>query len=83
METPSASTRTASRPYHIFDPYSLGNAIRYSREDFGLTQAEFAQEIGVSRRYLNALENGLETEHIRVVFRALRALHKWMAIHEA
>jgi len=38
--------------------YSLGNHLKEARLTFGLTQAELALRIGVSRRTINTIENG-------------------------
>jgi len=38
---------------------SLGNRLREARERAGLTQAELAERIGVSRKTVNTVENGV------------------------
>jgi len=37
----------------------LGNRIREARETQGFTQAELAERIGVSRKTVNTVENGV------------------------
>jgi putative transcriptional regulator len=37
----------------------LGNRIREARERRGLTQAELAGQVGVSRKTVNTVENGV------------------------
>ena len=37
----------------------LGNRIREARDARGLTQAELAERIGVSRKTVNTVENGV------------------------
>jgi putative transcriptional regulator len=37
----------------------LGNRIRETRESRGLTQAELAELVGVSRKTVNTVENGV------------------------
>jgi putative transcriptional regulator len=40
---------------------SLGNYLKEARAALGLTQAELAQRIGVSRKTINTVENGIFT----------------------
>lgn len=44
------------------------------REEAGLTQAEFAEGVGVHRPYLSGVERGRGTEQLARVFRMLRRL---------
>ncbi len=39
----------------------LGNRIKQAREELGLTQAELAVRIGVSRKTINTVENAVFT----------------------
>jgi len=39
----------------------LGNRLKEARAALGLTQAELAQRIGVSRKTINTVENGIFT----------------------
>lgn len=39
----------------------LENALKAERERLGLTQAELAERIGVSRKTINTIENGVFT----------------------
>jgi putative transcriptional regulator len=40
-------------------PEKLGNRLRAAREARGLTQAQLAERIGVSRKTVNTVENGI------------------------
>ena len=39
----------------------LGNCIKQAREELGLTQAELAVRVGVSRKTINTVENAVFT----------------------
>lgn len=54
----------------------LGRVIRTLREERGMTQDEFAEQIGVTRAYLIALEQGdtAKTKAFTRLFRALGTL---------
>jgi transcriptional regulator with XRE-family HTH domain len=60
--------------YRVYDARGLGHAIRYFRQEAGLTQAELAERTGIPRPYLVHIEQGHETEHLRKLFRILRNL---------
>jgi transcriptional regulator with XRE-family HTH domain len=51
------SKSTTSRRKHQIDLRAIGRRIRELR-GFEMTQADFANRIGVSQGYLSALENG-------------------------
>lgn len=61
-------------PYRIYDARSLGQALRYFRQEAHLTQAELAEKTGLNRQYIIEMEQGLETEQVRRLLRTLRAL---------
>lgn len=72
-----------SRPYRIYSPTSLGDAIRHYRHDAGLTQAQLAEAVGLQRSYLSELENGKETEQLTRLLRVLRRLGVRMTLDKA
>ena len=74
---------THSRPYRIYTPDNLGQAIRHFRNEQGLTQAELAERAGLNRTYLSALESGKETEQVRRILRVLRQLDVRMTLDRA
>jgi transcriptional regulator with XRE-family HTH domain len=68
------STGDDARPFRIYTATSIGQAIRHYRKQAGLTQAEFAEQVGVDRTYLSRLERGQETEQLRRILAMLRQL---------
>lgn len=52
----------------------LGNKIREAREAKGWTQAELAAEIGVSRKTINTVENGVFIPSTLVALKLAKAL---------
>jgi transcriptional regulator with XRE-family HTH domain len=62
------------RPFRIYTASSIGQGIRHYRKQAGLTQAEFAEQVGVDRTYLSRLERGQETEQLRRILAMLRQL---------
>ena len=62
------------RPFRIYSPASLGDALRHYRHEAGLSQAQLAEETGLQRSYLSELENGKETEQLTRLLRVLRCL---------
>jgi transcriptional regulator with XRE-family HTH domain len=70
----STSTQAEERPFRIYTAASMGQAIRHYRKQAGLTQAEFADQVGVNRTYLSRLEQGQETEQLRRILAMLRQL---------
>jgi transcriptional regulator with XRE-family HTH domain len=64
------SKSTTSRRKHQIDLRAIGRRIRELR-GFEMTQADFANRIGVSQGYLSALENG-EKEPGAAVLLAIR-----------
>jgi len=62
------------QPFRIYTAASVGQAIRHYRMQAGLTQAELADQVGITRTYLSRLEKGQETEQLRRVIVLLRRL---------
>lgn len=58
----------------VYDPASLGEAIRWFREDQGVTQAGLADASGVHRPYISRIERGHATQQSERLFRVLRRL---------
>lgn len=52
----------------------LGNALRELRGEAGLTQAQFAEAIGVSRKTTNTVENGVFVPSSILALRLAQAL---------
>jgi HTH-type transcriptional regulator / antitoxin HipB len=50
----------------------LGRFLARARSDQGLTQQAFADELGMSRRYLSEIENGKPGLYTERLFQALR-----------
>lgn len=61
--------------YVIRDAADLGSMIRDARTQQGLTQSEFAQQLGVGRQYINELERGKDNLVLTRLFAALDRLH--------
>jgi transcriptional regulator with XRE-family HTH domain len=71
------------KPFRIYTPASLGTAIRHYRRDAGLTQEELADRTGLNRTYLSTLEQGVDTEQLRRLFRVLKQLGVRMSLDKA
>lgn len=71
------------RPFRVYTPASLGAAIRHYRHEIGLSQAELAEQTGLHRSYLSALERGRETEQVRRILRVLKQLGVRMSLDRA
>lgn len=71
------------QPFRIYSAASLGAAIKHYRARTGLSQAELAERTGMHRSYLSELEQGMETEHLRRLFRVFRELGVRMSLQEA
>lgn len=54
---------------------SLANRIRQERERVGLTQAALAEVVGVSRKTINTVENGIFTPSALLALKLAQALN--------
>lgn len=71
----SANHKTDKRqPFRVYSASTLGAAIRHYRNALGISQQELAARAGMPRNYVNALENGLETEQLKRTLAVLREL---------
>ncbi len=52
----------------------LSNGLRAERERLGLTQAELAERVGVSRKTINTVENGVFVPSTLLALKLARAL---------
>jgi HTH-type transcriptional regulator/antitoxin HipB len=75
--------KTDGKPFRVYTPASLGVAIRHYRREAGLSQAELAEQTGLHRSYLSALEQGHETEQLRRILRVLKHLGVRMSLERA
>jgi len=64
----------STRSWQVRRGTDLGLAIAEARRSKGLTQAELAEEIQVSRPYLTLMENGRSSRLLDHLLRALRRL---------
>ena len=62
------------KPFRVYTAASIGPAIRHYRKEAGLTQAELADRVGLTREYLSRLEQGHESEQVRRILAVLREL---------
>ena len=53
----------------------LGNAIKQRRTDLGLTQAELAERVGVTRKTVNTVENSVFTPSALLAIKLAKALN--------
>ncbi|WP_066798851.1 helix-turn-helix transcriptional regulator [Sphingomonas soli] len=53
---------------------TLGNHLKSMRVQAGLTQAELAERVGVSRKTVNTVENGVFTPSATLALQLARAL---------
>lgn len=70
----SISGQREEQPFRVYTAASVGRAIRHYRIQAGLTQAELADQVGITRTYLSRLEKGQETEQLRRIIVLLRRL---------
>lgn len=54
--------------------HELGNAMKALRAEAGLTQAELAAQVGVTRKTINTVENGVFTPSALLALKIARAL---------
>ena len=52
----------------------LANRIKDRRAELGLTQAELAEHVGVTRKTVNTVENGIFTPSTTLALKLARAL---------
>lgn len=52
----------------------LANRIKDRRTELGLTQAELAEQVGVTRKTVNTVENGVFTPSTTLALKLARAL---------
>ena len=64
----------ARRWAYVFSPADLGGFLARLRAERGLTQADLADELGISRRYLYEIETGKPSLYTDRLFMALRVL---------
>lgn len=60
--------------FEVRNAKGLGAAIKHVRSTRGVSQDQLAEELNISRRYLNELENGAPNLWSTRLFRALRRL---------
>lgn len=56
-------------------PDRLANAIKQQRSELGLTQAELAERVGVTRKTVNTVENGVFTPSALLAIKLAKALN--------
>ena len=64
----------AKRWARTLSPEDLGRFLAELRAERGLTQAELADELGISRRYLYEIESGKPSLYTERLFALLRRL---------
>ena len=55
-------------------PDRLGNRLKEMRAELGLTQAELAERVGVTRKTVNTVENGVFTPSTLLALKLAEAL---------
>lgn len=61
---------------------ALGDLVHERRTRLGWSQAELAERMGVSRRWVNEFEGGKGTAQLRLAFDALAVLGLVLEAHE-
>jgi putative transcriptional regulator len=56
-------------------PEQLANCIKKRRSELGLTQAELAETVGVTRKTVNTVENGVFTPSATLAIKLAAALN--------
>jgi putative transcriptional regulator len=56
-------------------PERLANRIKEKRGELGLTQAELAEQVGVTRKTVNTVENGIFTPSALLALKLARSLN--------
>lgn len=59
---------------HIGVVDQLGNRLKTMRSEAGLTQADLAEQVGVSRKTINTVENGIFVPSTLLALKLARAL---------
>jgi transcriptional regulator with XRE-family HTH domain len=80
MET---SLSANERPFRVYTPASIGQAVRHYRLQAGLTQGQLAEMTGLNRTYLSDLEQGKETEQVKRILRVLHQLGVRLSLEKA
>ena len=57
--------------YRVAHPIQLGLVLARIRAEAGLSQQQMADRIRVQRTYVARMENGLQTQQLRRIFRVL------------
>ena len=55
-------------------PERLANRLKERRTELGLTQAELAERVGVTRKTVNTVENGIFTPSTTLALKLAKAL---------
>ena len=55
-------------------PERLANGLKERRTELGLTQAELAERVGVTRKTVNTIENGVYTPSAMLAIKLAEAL---------
>ena len=55
-------------------PERLANRLKERRNELGLTQAELAEKVGVTRKTVNTVENGVFTPSAMLAIKLAKAL---------
>jgi HTH-type transcriptional regulator / antitoxin HipB len=71
-----------ARPTTARSARDLGAFVRRARRARGLTQAQLADELGISRQYLSELENGVENLYVTRLFEVLDELGASMQLQD-
>ncbi|MCB7137554.1 helix-turn-helix domain-containing protein [Cellulosimicrobium marinum] len=64
------------------NPRDLGTYLARVRRTRGLTQAQVADELGITRQYLSELENGVENLWVQRLFELLDTLDVDLRLHD-
>lgn len=72
----------ASTTFRVYNAGSIGAAIRELRTRRGLTQEQFARQVGIPVRYVSTLEQGHATEQLERLLRVLVELDARLVIQE-
>lgn len=74
---------TKKEVFQVVSPASLGIALRHFRVQARLTQVALAENAGIHRSYLSALEAGHKTEYLQRVFQLMKQLGVRMTLEKA